>query len=54
MTLEEKINSVLSDRPSEWLQRAQYRKDHADELAVEDAKKLKQLIEDRAKKNKNK
>lgn len=52
MTLEEKINEVLSDRPSEWLQMAQYRKDHADELAIKNSKKLTELVENRKKQNK--
>lgn len=54
MRLSKLINKVLSDKPSNWIERAQYRHDHADELAVENAKKLKQLIENRAERNKNK
>ena len=54
MRLSKLINKVLSDKPSEWFERAQYRHDHADELAVENSKKLKQLIEDRAEQNKSK
>lgn len=53
MRLSKLINKVLSDKPSEWFERAQYRADHADELAVENAKKLKKLIEDRKEQNKN-
>jgi hypothetical protein len=50
--LKDKLSNLKSDKPSQWLEKAQYRKDNRDVLMKQAIDTLNRLEEKRAKINK--